>query len=161
VTEDDRRAGYEAVYDEAQRALELQRAALDALRTRAGIVLSAGAVSTSFLGGQALRDGVSALDWLATGLFVVFAALVLRVLWPAAEGARGFAQRPSRMLTYLEGGQPLGLEALYRDLALYAEEAHDVNRNRHLVPLTRTFRIATLAVVGDTVAWVVALAAGP
>jgi hypothetical protein len=160
VATDERAAGYEAVYDEARRALELQRSALDGLRTRAGIVLSAGAVATSFLGGQALQDGVSALDWIATGLFVALAVLVLRVLWPPAEGAQGFVQQPEIMLTYLEGEGALGLGALHRDLALYFEEAHAVNRRRELVPLTRAFRLATLAVVADTVAWVLALTTG-
>jgi hypothetical protein len=41
-------------YEEARRALDGQERALGAFRTRAGVVLSAAAIVTSFLGGQAL-----------------------------------------------------------------------------------------------------------
>ena len=155
---DDERAISAIVYDEALRALNLQRESLEALRTRAGILLSAGAVSTSFLGGATLRETVRA--WFATGLFVVFGALVLRVLWPQAEGSHGFTVPPSAATAYLSD-ERASTTRVYLDLALYLEEAYELNQRRHIVPLTRTFRIATLAVVGDTVAWVVALAAGP
>jgi hypothetical protein len=159
VDDDDDRRIYAIVYDEALRALDLQRDSLEALRTRAGILLSAGAVSTSFLGGAALQDGVSVWAWIATSLFVVFGSLVLRVLWPPAEGSHGFSVPPSAVMAYLADERASATRA-YRELALYLEEAYDLNQRRHLVPLTRTFRIATLAVVCDTVAWVVALAAG-
>ena len=151
---------YEVVYQEARRALDLQHEALDALRTRAGILLSAGAVATSFLGAAALADGVSWWDWPATALFLLFGALILRVLWPrGAEGAEGFTASPRAVVRYLEDMPAPGLGALYRDLALYAEREHDANRRRHLDPLTRAFRAATLAVVADVAAWVLALVA--
>jgi len=65
---------------------------------------------------------------------------------------------PSILIAELEGGarQPLGL--IYRDLALYAEAAHDVNRDRHLTPLTWYFRAAIMLLMAEIVAWVVALA---
>jgi hypothetical protein len=46
---DDDTPSYELIHKEAIRALDFQRAALDALRTGAGILLSGGAVATSFL----------------------------------------------------------------------------------------------------------------
>jgi hypothetical protein len=160
VDADDERTIYAIVYDEALRALDLQRDTLEALRTRAGILLSAGAVSTSFLGGAALRNGVSIWAWIATVLFVVFGSLVLRVLWPQAESPQGFTVPPSAVMAYLDDERASATSA-YRELALYLEEAYDLNQRRHLVPLARAFRVATLAVVCDTIAWVVALAAGP
>jgi hypothetical protein len=151
---------YELVYREAIRALDFQRAALDALRTRAGILLSGGAVATSFFGGVALRDEVSNWDWLAVFLFIAFGLLVLRVLWPQAEGAEGFTATPSIVIAnYLEGEEKFEVGNIYRDLALYAEEAHDHNRDHHLAPLTWFFRIATVTLVVEIVAWVVAIAA--
>jgi len=160
VDADDERRISAIVYDEALRTLDLQRESLKALRTRAGILLSAGAISTSFLGGAALRDGVSLWAWVATFLFVVFGSLVLRVLWPQAESSHGFTVPPSAVAAYLDD-ERASATRVHLDLALYLEEAYDLNQRRHLVPLTRAFRIATLVVVGDTVAWVVALAAGP
>ena len=48
---------------------------------------------------------------------------------------------------------------IYCDLALHAEDAHDFNQVRHLVPLTWYFRAATALLMGEIVAWVVALVA--
>jgi hypothetical protein len=46
---------YKVVYDEAVRALSEQQAAIESVRSRAGLLLSAAAVTTSFLGAQALQ----------------------------------------------------------------------------------------------------------
>ncbi|HEX5857669.1 MAG TPA: hypothetical protein VFY91_06130, partial [Microbacterium sp.] len=55
---------YELAYEEARRALDGQERALGAVRTRAGVVLSAAAIVTSFLGGQALSaSGFDTLSW--------------------------------------------------------------------------------------------------
>lgn len=48
---------YQIAYDEAVRALSQQQSTIDSLRTRAGLLLSAAAITTSFLGAQALNDG--------------------------------------------------------------------------------------------------------
>jgi len=57
---------YRIAYDEAVRALSQQQSTIDSLRTRAGLLLSAAAITTSFLGAQALNDGdPSAVSWLA------------------------------------------------------------------------------------------------
>jgi hypothetical protein len=47
------RGGYELAYTEAVRALAEQRVSVEALRTRAGILLSAAAITSSLLGRQA------------------------------------------------------------------------------------------------------------
>jgi hypothetical protein len=59
--------GYEVVYREAIRALDLQRNAFDTLRARVGFLLSAATIATSFLGGLALRDRSDAGSWIALG----------------------------------------------------------------------------------------------
>ena len=43
---------YKVAYDEAVRALSEQQGVIDSLRTRAGILLSAAAITTSFLGAR-------------------------------------------------------------------------------------------------------------
>jgi hypothetical protein len=152
---------YEVVYAEAIRALDLQRAAFDALRARVGFLLSAATIATSFLGGLALQDSGSVSNWVAVVLFVAFGAVSLRLLWPRAEGADGFTATPSIIIgEYLEregDAQPASPKELYRDLALFAEETHNRNRDAHLVPLTNFFRIAIVLLTAEIVAWVVDL----
>jgi hypothetical protein len=62
---------YKVAYDEAVRALSEQQAAIESVRARAGLLLSAAAVTTSFLGAQALQGASSNLfSWLALLGFV-------------------------------------------------------------------------------------------
>jgi hypothetical protein len=79
----------------------------------------------------------------------------------ASKGAEGFSATPSLVISeYLEPdeGEPKHLSTIYRDLALFAEEAHDVNRDRHLKPLTNYFRIAITLLTAEIAAWIVNLA---
>ncbi len=154
---------YELVYREAVRALDLQRGAFDTLRARVGFLLSAATIATSFLGGLALQERSDAGSWIAIGLFVAFGATALRLLWPRLEGAEGFSATPSIVIgEYLEPdeGEACPLSVIYRDLALFAEEAHDFNRDTHLKPLTNYFRAAITLLTAEIVAWIVALAVG-
>ena len=79
----------------------------------------------------------------------------------ASEGADGFTSTPSIVIgEYLEpqgGAEPAELNELYRDLALFAEEAHNRNRDAHFLPLTNFFRIAIVLLTAEIVAWVVDL----
>jgi hypothetical protein len=59
----ERSAAYELAYQEGVRALDEQRIVIDAFRTRAGLLLSAAAIATSFLGGAALQGDTSILTW--------------------------------------------------------------------------------------------------
>jgi hypothetical protein len=47
---------YKVAYDEAVRALSEQQAAIDDFRSRVGILFSAAAITTSFLGTQVLHE---------------------------------------------------------------------------------------------------------
>lgn len=62
-------ATYALAYDEAVRALEAQRQRFESVRTRAGVVFSAAAITTSFFGAHAL-DGPAGTGaaWIALGL---------------------------------------------------------------------------------------------
>lgn len=53
---------YEIAYAEAIRALVEQQAAVESLRNRAGLLLSAAAITTSFLDARALGPGQLGLD---------------------------------------------------------------------------------------------------
>jgi len=158
---DESAAAYEVVYREAIRALDLQRSSFDSLRARVGFLLSAATIATSFLGGLALRQTSDAGSWVAVALFVGFGAVSLRLLWPRLEGAEGFSAKPSVVIDeYLEPAEGVAQELfiIYRDLALFAEEAHDYNRDEHLKPLTNYFRLAITLLMAEIVAWVVDLA---
>jgi len=75
---------YKVAYDEAVRALSEQQELIGGFRNRAGLLLSAAAITTSFLGAQALHGGDSSLAaWLALGNFVAVAAVSLAILWPS------------------------------------------------------------------------------
>jgi len=85
---DARERAYRVVYDEAIRALDLQRAAFDSLRTRVGFLLSAAAIATSFLGGLALRTGSDVGAWIGIALFAIFGG-VIPYRDPAADRRSG------------------------------------------------------------------------
>jgi hypothetical protein len=160
----EREAGYEIVYKEAIRALDLQQASFEALRARVGLLVSAATVATSFLGGLVLRARrPDAASWIAIGLFGALGAVVLRILWPRIDGADGFTLIPSSAIAaYLEPveGDAPPTWTLYRDMALAAEDAHRVNLYSHLRPVTRWFRASILLLVGEVATWIVDLALG-
>jgi hypothetical protein len=75
---------YEVAYDEAARALSEQLSAIENLRGRAGFLLSAAAITTSVLSGQALASGgSSALLWLASPASL----RLLPLRWPSSGRA--------------------------------------------------------------------------
>ena len=66
--------------------LSQQQAVLDNFRTRVGILLSAAAIATSFLGGEALSDdGLTMLSWIAVVLFAAVGAVAMFALWPRKD----------------------------------------------------------------------------
>ena len=109
ASDEQRERAFKIVYDEAIRALNLQRAGIDSLRARVGFLVSAAAISTSFLGGLALtgRTG-DAGSWAAIGLFVAFGAVSLRVLWPRAMPNQSPELEPSpKPKPLVEGPSPM------------------------------------------------------
>lgn len=70
--------------DEAVRALNAQAEALAGLRQRAGTLLAATALATSFFGGQAFENNrqLGVIGWVAVAAFVVSAGLTILVLFP-------------------------------------------------------------------------------
>lgn len=76
---------YAVAYEEAVRALSEQQGVIDSFRSRAGLLLSAAAITTSFLGSQAL-DGENThwTAWLAMAAFAGVAAGSLVVYFQIA-----------------------------------------------------------------------------
>jgi hypothetical protein len=70
-------ASYELAFEEVLRSIGRQDQVLDNLRTRAGVLLSATAIVTSFFGSQVLRQGrLSPSAWIAICLFILLAVEV-------------------------------------------------------------------------------------
>jgi hypothetical protein len=153
-------AGYALAYREARRGLEDQERSVVELRGRAGALIAAAAITTSFFGGQTLvRRDIGAAAWVAIGCFVLLGFAVLLVLWPRRDWE--FSLAPDEFIaTYLEpaDGEPLALHLIERDLALHMGRSAELNR-RQLRILMSVFRLGALLLVVEVVAWVVALVA--
>lgn len=95
---------YRIAYGEAIRALSEQQAVIDSFRTRAGLLLSSTALTTSFLGGRSFEGGLVATSWLALIAFVGVAALSLAILWPRSWE---FTANPHEVIeAYIDVDQP-------------------------------------------------------
>jgi hypothetical protein len=80
------REGYALAYREARMGLEDQERSVVELRARAGALIAAAAITTSFFGGQTLvKHDISAAAWIAIGCFVLLGFAVLMVLWPRRD----------------------------------------------------------------------------
>jgi hypothetical protein len=74
----DKEFQYRIAYDEAVRAPSQQQNTIESLRTRAGLLLSSAAITTSFLGAQALNEGGPAIPtWIAGVLLTLEVVLWL------------------------------------------------------------------------------------
>lgn len=70
-------------FQEANRVLGQQQATLDSIRSRAGVLLSAATISTSFFGAQSIGHRLTGLlPILASILFVAVGVCVTGLLWP-------------------------------------------------------------------------------
>lgn len=148
---------YRLAYEEAKRALDEQERAVVELRSRAGQLIAAAAITTSFFGGQALRHNVHTMSWVAIGAFVVLSLAVLAILWPRQDWE--FTLSPVHFIgTYVEpaAGEPLDLPAIHRDLALHMGNSAAQNRRQFRV-LTAAFRVGAVLLVVEVISWVVAL----
>jgi hypothetical protein len=153
-------AGYALAYREARRGLEDQERSVVELRARAGALIAAAAITTSFFGSQTLaRHDVGVAGWVAIGCFVLLGFAVLVMLWPRQDWE--FSLAPAEFIaTYLERADGEGLEPhlIERDLALHMGRSIKFNRAQ-LNMLAGIFRFGALLLVVEVLAWVVALAA--
>lgn len=91
------------------RALAEQQGAIESFRTRAGLLLSAAAITTSFLGAQALDGGHSNA---VPGVFVSVAVASLGVLWPRRWE---FTASPRDVIQInVEADEPASIEGPWR-----------------------------------------------
>jgi hypothetical protein len=148
--------GYKLAHQEGLRALAQQQSVLDGLRSRAGTLLAATALATSFLGGLALQGHrLSGYAWPAIGLFLLASGAVLWVLTP--RGGWRFRTRPSVIIQeYVEGTPPAGIEETYKELAKHLEKNFDDNQEK-MDLLFWGLYIANIALAGEVGFWLLML----
>jgi hypothetical protein len=150
---------YKVAYDEAVRALSEQQAEIDSFRTRGGMLLSAAAITTSFLGSEAGqgRDSGS-LAWAALTVFGAVAVLSLALLWPYVWQV---TMDPHVIVAiYIESDEPMAMEALHRDLIDQMRVSYLKNREG-LDLLAVLFQISSGLLALEIVLWTFAVAATP
>jgi len=147
---------YKIAYEEAVRALSEQQAAIESVRTRAGLLLSAAAVTTSFLGAQALQSGSSTFfSWLALLAFVAVAATSLAILWPRRWE---FTANSREVIEgCIEFAEEIRVEDLHRALSLCMQRSFSVN-HRGLTELAVLFQAASGLLTVEVVLWIAAIA---
>lgn len=70
--DDDTAKSYELAFEEAARALDAQERAVNELRSRAGVLIAAAAITTSFFGSRAITGHqLSTWVWVAVAAFIV------------------------------------------------------------------------------------------
>jgi len=149
-------AVYELAFTEAVRGIEAQSRAVEELRSRCGIVLSAGSLVAGFLGPSALDGGLSPGAVVAGLLLLACVVPAIFVLLPA-EWIFLFGPK-AIVRDYIEADPPATMAELHRSLALYLEENWDKNR----VQLDRRqtwFSVSAGAVVFETLALLATIAA--
>ncbi len=151
-------AGYQLAYREARLGLEDQERAVVELRSRAGTLIAAAAITTSFFGGQAFaKRDVGVAGWIAIGCFALLGCAVLLVLWPRRDWE--FSLAPDEFIaTYLEPFEdaPLEIHMIERDLALHMGHSAALNRDQLRILMT-AFRVAAVLLVAEVIAWTIAL----
>lgn len=139
--------------EEARRGLDVQRTALDEVRSRTAIVLAASAVVISFLGAQTLgRQGWSITAGLALVAFASTLALGAGILWPVKGGWLFRADARTILEDFADANPPPRVSA-QRHLALSLQAAADHNQVR-LGRLYLQYQLACVALGVQTVLWV-------
>ena len=155
VDESDARS-YELAFEEAGRALDAQERAVNDLRSRAGVLIAAAAITTSFFGSRAVSgDGLSGWVWVAVIAFIVVGGCVLAVLWPRSDWS--FNASAAEIIAEYSEPEAVEFPLVQRDLALHRSTTYDENA-RQLGRLFLVFRIGLIVLVIEVAAWVVALA---
>jgi hypothetical protein len=161
---------YKVAYDESVRMLTQQGSALDNLRTRAGTLVAAASLVTTFVGAQAfakpsLTKGdhgfvlvTQKLDiwgWLAIAALVGVLVCSLVVLFPRRDFIYG--QSAKQLIGDLESKPPLmSLERTQRAVAMNLEENFDANE-KVLRRLGNFFTAGSVLLVAETILWIVDL----
>jgi hypothetical protein len=146
-------------YEQAMRSVADQEATLDGLRSRAGTLLSAASLSTSFLAALGIKDQpLTGLAWLAIGLFLAMGVCAGLVLWPW-DGWKFGMDTYKVVEEYVDGNNRLPVDEMKRDLALHPEENIQKNRTK-LDRLFYAYEAGMVLLLAEVVVWLGVLARG-
>jgi len=158
----DHQSPYALAYRESDRALSEQQQVLNQLWARAGTVIAATAVSTSFLGGIVLDRYRDAAGWqqaLAVGglaFFILTMVLGLWTLWPW-HGWK-FAADGQTLVQWVDA-EKADLDRMHKNLALqqtiWWHENHAL-----LTRLFTRFRLAIISLLLEIVLWLAVVIGG-
>jgi hypothetical protein len=156
---------YELAYEASIRAIENQAATVESLRSRAGTILAATALVTSFFGGQALvRAGGSPLHLVSytTGALASFIGASLVTLTMLLPFTLRVTLSAVEILSFVENdprADQLTSTGVLREVALQYESMYDSN-DRQLRILEACFRLAIVFLVAEVAFWLTALVGG-
>jgi hypothetical protein len=137
----------------ALRAVSQHEDSLDELRNRAGILLSAVSISTSFLGALTLkRHVISGPGWAALVMFVLSMIGCVYVLYP---GKTSVQMQPGQLIHQIDSQPDLTLADWQAGLAeeLAMSLADDKPRTRRLA----AFAASSLLLIAEIVLWIIDL----
>jgi hypothetical protein len=150
-----RAPAYALAFEEAGRSLDGQERTVTELRSRAGVLIAAAAITTSFFGGRVLADPIEVAAVVAIVAFVLVGLCVLAVLWPRTDWE--FSANATDVIEEYVEPDLVPLELIHRDLALH--RANSYRRNaRQLRMLFVVFRVGLSVLLIEVGAWLVALA---
>ena len=153
--EENRAAAYTLAFHESARALDAQERAVTELRSRAGVLIAAAAIVTSFFGARdVLGDGLGPWGWTAVVAFLAVGATVLCVLWPRTDWS--FSANATAVIAEYVEPEALPLAAIHRDLALHRALSYRANADQ-LGRLFLVFRVGLICLIVEVAAWVAAL----
>jgi hypothetical protein len=149
------------IFEESRRALDQQEKVLDNLRARAGLLLTAAAIASSFLGATALADGKFCVwSWLAIGSLLALGWFAIKgVLWPRQD-AWTFTHSVADLLKhYVDAAErEWDIDGMHAAMAERNEKLWDENE-KQLEPMFTAFRYAAVALLFEVVFWLVDLGA--
>jgi hypothetical protein len=151
---------YELAYEASIRAIDNQAATVESLRSRAGTILAATALVTSFFGGQAFsRAEHSQLQLLSftTAALASFIAVSLLALLPFTLRFSLSAAAILRVVHAAEDDP--GPAEVLRELALQYESMYDSNVSQIRL-LATCFQLAIVCLLGEVGCWLTVLARG-
>lgn len=153
---------YELVLSQVLRGLSQQQGVLDNLRARAGTLVAAASLVSSFFGATALSNEASppATFWVVLAflfLGVVVAAAII-IVWPYQWRFGISGHRLLADYVNPESGAPASLDEIRYSLIYYIQTDMDTNEVK-LDRLWLALRVAVLAIAAEVICWAVALAA--
>ena len=142
-------------FEESIRALTLQSAVLDDLRSRTGILLTATSLTATFVGSRALDGGFSTWTQVALGLFLMTGGFCLGVLWPTGDW--GFTFDAKTILDgYVRHPCPATIDQMHVEFAEINQENWQ-KIDDTLEWLFWSFRLGVLALVLQVPCWLMAI----